>query len=242
MLERNTLNLLNICSRTFGLLSPLKFDSAANSENRSSPAPAVPPQPSLMAQIEKEMELSRAHAAITQRSKPADPKPQINQNNNIVPRPPVANPFEDDSEDEVKPQKIAASNPFDESPAAPRRSTNPFEEDSTESEAEKAKEEQVAEMHFGDSSPIPPPVMEPQTEPLQNTLRSFVTSTPLNGAPRKSSGLRTGWQEIKDQRERSSSPPKTSSITKSPKSARSLGVSHLVKQVSVITPDSSHSY
>uniref|UniRef100_A0AC34FBW9 PDZ domain-containing protein n=1 Tax=Panagrolaimus sp. ES5 TaxID=591445 RepID=A0AC34FBW9_9BILA len=282
-------------SRTFGILSPLKLDSSLSSESRSPvPSPRAPSrssqQPSLISQIESEMEIKRANAAA--KTSAIISNPQISVNNNIEikqqpqQRPPhsskTVNPFQDDEYERVEEKEIkskpfvaASVNHFNkkEAPPAiiPRRSTNPFDEDDSESEAEKAKEEQIAEMHFGgDSSPIPPPAFERQQhlqkrqqqsemEPLQSTLRSFITSTKttsssssppvINGkSSRKSSsgsgsgngnGLRTGWQEIKEQqRERSTSPPKSPSssattttiIVKSPKTPRAVGVSHLVKQ------------
>uniref|UniRef100_A0A914YZ68 Uncharacterized protein n=1 Tax=Panagrolaimus superbus TaxID=310955 RepID=A0A914YZ68_9BILA len=259
-------------SRTFGLLSPLKLDSSLSTESRSPiPSPRPPSrssqQPSLISQIESEMEIKRANAAA--KTSATISKSQISVNNNIeVKRPPppsIINPFQEDNNDdesvddekEIMPKSFVAENHFNKNgipPAIiPRRSTNPFDEDNSEAETEKAKEEQIAEMHFGgDSSPIPPPIIEQpkkqaEMEPLQSTLRSFITSTktsPMNAkTSRKSSngngsgnGLRTGWQEIKEQqRDRSLSPPKSSSTTttinvKSPKTPRAVGVSHLVKQ------------
>uniref|UniRef100_A0AC35G382 PDZ domain-containing protein n=1 Tax=Panagrolaimus sp. PS1159 TaxID=55785 RepID=A0AC35G382_9BILA len=213
-------------SRTFGLLSPLKLDSSTmNSEIQSNPSPRpisrASQQPSLISQIESEMEIKRANAA-AKASITAISKPQISVNNNIeavkyssqspppLPSQPPINPFED----EEKPKQIvttAAINHFNknENPPAvmiPRRSTNPFEDDekdSSESEIEKKpQEEQIAEMHFGgDSSPIPPSIYEPMSsemEPLnQSTLRSFITSKTSNSSSsfnglRKTSGNGNG--------------------------------------------------
>ena len=174
------------------MLSPLKLDSSLSGSVAKQTTSTVSSQPSLMDQIESEMESKKIGMKRFDQEKPEDSRITIN-NNIMKPVQRSLNPF--DSEDEVENVQEKKVN--------------------TVRESQRSKismEEQTAEFLFEET-------------PEEVSMKFFQRNTkkPVN----HSQGIKTGWQEIKEQREKEA---QNGTEASQKKEQRSAGVSQLVKQ------------